>query len=351
MKKARRGWGGECTCNARAYRGRNDQRRHYCAALEAERTRTARPKQSKISKKRQKAKGHAPRGLREVGNRGVAVAWRCGSIRSAERTRLVQGTPYAIRFRLCGGNPDAGCWRARRMERRIGGSLAKLFVSLFPEVESMNSDTNARSPEDNIMTYTYDSDGMLILTSERITSLGITTYNDPAESPAKRLHSEHDRQNRLFILTGPDGKTERFRDNPVRDLKRDRTCKATPCAFQPRRVTDGPIWLRDNNLRRGRSRRIRSMISSSFKRDRTCKATPCAFQPRRVTDGPIWLRDNNLRRGRSRRIRSMISSSFGPRCMSLRTMSLRTCPYDVLSPFISKASRFGYRQGGVSGPA
>ena len=100
--------------------------------------------------------------------------------------------------------------------------------------------------------------------------------------------------------------------------------KQTCARFQPRRVTDGPIWLRDNNLRRGRSRRIRSMISSSFKRDRTCKATPCAFQPRRVTDGPIWLRDNNLRRGRSRRIRSMISSSFGPRCMSLRTMSLRS---------------------------
>ena len=49
--------------------------------------------------------------------------------------------------------------------------------------------------------------------------------------------------------------------------KRDSTCKTTPCAFQPRRVTDGPIWLRDRNLRRGRSRRIRSMISSSFGRD------------------------------------------------------------------------------------
>ena len=67
-----------------------------------------------------------------------------------------------------------------------------------------------------------------------------------------------------------------------------------------------------------------SSPSTLRKRDSTCKATPWAFQPRGVTDGPSWLRDNNLRRGRSRRIRSMISSSFGPRCMSLRSYSVLT---------------------------
>jgi hypothetical protein len=29
---------------------------------------------------------------------------------------------------------------------------------------------------------------------------------------------EHDKRNRLFILTWPDGRTESFRDNPVRHL-------------------------------------------------------------------------------------------------------------------------------------
>ena len=29
---------------------------------------------------------------------------------------------------------------------------------------------------------------------------------------------EHDKQKRLFVLTGPDGKTEHFRDNPTRHL-------------------------------------------------------------------------------------------------------------------------------------
>jgi hypothetical protein len=29
---------------------------------------------------------------------------------------------------------------------------------------------------------------------------------------------EHDKRNRLFILTWPDGRTERFRDNPIRHL-------------------------------------------------------------------------------------------------------------------------------------
>ena len=65
---------------------------------------------------------------------------------------------------------------------------------------------------------TYDSENRLIMTSERITSLRVTTYNDPAEPRAERFKFEHDTRRRLFLLTGPDGKTEHFRDNPTRYL-------------------------------------------------------------------------------------------------------------------------------------
>jgi len=82
----------------------------------------------------------------------------------------------------------------------------------------MNSDTNAPSHVDGRVAYTYDSANKLIMTSELITSIKIATYNDPAEPHAEQLQFEHDRQNRLFVVTLPDGKTERFRDNPVRHL-------------------------------------------------------------------------------------------------------------------------------------
>jgi hypothetical protein len=56
------------------------------------------------------------------------------------------------------------------------------------------------------------------MTSERITSVRITTFNDPAQPQAEQFQFEHDTQKRLFVLTGPDGKTEHFRDNPTRYL-------------------------------------------------------------------------------------------------------------------------------------
>ena len=44
------------------------------------------------------------------------------------------------------------------------------------------------------------------------------TYCYPAEPRASPVVFEHDQQKRLFILKWPDGKTERFRDNPARQL-------------------------------------------------------------------------------------------------------------------------------------
>jgi hypothetical protein len=45
-----------------------------------------------------------------------------------------------------------------------------------------------------------------------------TWYEYSAEPQNASFTFEHDTQKRLFVLTWPDGKTERFRDNPVRHL-------------------------------------------------------------------------------------------------------------------------------------
>jgi hypothetical protein len=71
----------------------------------------------------------------------------------------------------------------------------------------MNADTETPSPDVCVIACTYDSNNRLITTSERITSVGVTTYNDPAQSPAERLKLAHDTQKRLFILAAPGGKT------------------------------------------------------------------------------------------------------------------------------------------------
>ena len=45
-----------------------------------------------------------------------------------------------------------------------------------------------------------------------------TRYEYFVEPQTPPFTFEHDKQKRLFILTWPDGKTERFRDNPARQL-------------------------------------------------------------------------------------------------------------------------------------
>jgi hypothetical protein len=45
-----------------------------------------------------------------------------------------------------------------------------------------------------------------------------TWYRYLVEPDTPAFVFEHDKRNRLFILTWPDGRTERFRDNPVRHL-------------------------------------------------------------------------------------------------------------------------------------
>jgi hypothetical protein len=45
-----------------------------------------------------------------------------------------------------------------------------------------------------------------------------TWYRYLVEPDTPAFVFEHDKRNRLVILTWPDGRTERFRDNPVRHL-------------------------------------------------------------------------------------------------------------------------------------
>ena len=83
----------------------------------------------------------------------------------------------------------------------MGGSLVKLLVLLFLEVESTMSDANASSPEDRLTTYLYNSDGMPIRMSQPITTLRIANQNDPAESAAEQVQLEDDL--RSGSLSGP----------------------------------------------------------------------------------------------------------------------------------------------------
>ena len=48
----------------------------------------------------------------------------------------------------------------------------------------------------------------------------VTTFTYEAEppSPAFQFQFSHDQEKRLLVLTWPDGKTEQFRDNPIRQL-------------------------------------------------------------------------------------------------------------------------------------
>jgi hypothetical protein len=46
----------------------------------------------------------------------------------------------------------------------------------------------------------------------------VTTVTYGAEPPSPAFQFNHDKAKRLFVLTWPDGKTEHFRDNPMRQL-------------------------------------------------------------------------------------------------------------------------------------
>ncbi len=68
--------------------------------------------------------------------------------------------------------------------------------------------------------YCYDSENRLCEV-RRVTNDGgsvvISCIWDP-EPPAPLFSFQHDTQKRLFVLSWPDGKTEHFRDSPVRHL-------------------------------------------------------------------------------------------------------------------------------------
>jgi hypothetical protein len=99
-------------------------------------------------------------------------------------------------------------------------SLAHSLTLTHLEVEPMNSDAEMPSSAgwDVAFIYEYSSDNRIAMRCERRRFPRLTDDTDQANSRAERLKFEHDTQKRLFVLTGPDGKTERFRDNPTRYL-------------------------------------------------------------------------------------------------------------------------------------
>jgi hypothetical protein len=72
------------------------------------------------------------------------------------------------------------------------------------------------------------------------TLAGITTmvYSYDADDAPPSFQYEHDQRKRLFVLTGPDGKTERFRDNPVKYGSSGRSARGKQ---QPQRL--GEEWV------------------------------------------------------------------------------------------------------------
>lgn len=82
----------------------------------------------------------------------------------------------------------------------------------------MNSDPT--SPDFATVTHTYDSSGRLIDPCEASAADLALTRDDLTIDAGSSMPAafEHDKQKRLFVLTLPDGKIERFRDNPARQL-------------------------------------------------------------------------------------------------------------------------------------
>jgi hypothetical protein len=69
--------------------------------------------------------------------------------------------------------------------------------------------------------------------------------------------------------------------------------------------------------------------------ERTRNATPSALELTRAPDGSIWLRDNNLRCGRSCGIQSPTPSSLSARCLSKLSDFLDLVRRTALRTFLS----------------
>jgi hypothetical protein len=78
-----------------------------------------------------------------------------------------------------------------------------------PEPDDSFGGTDRRVPL--IATFTYDSAG-------RLMTLVYDPGHDPAGAAPLRFGWEYDPETRLYALTGADGQTEYWRDNPTRYL-------------------------------------------------------------------------------------------------------------------------------------
>jgi hypothetical protein len=78
---------------------------------------------------------------------------------------------------------------------------------------------NDDAPLPAIVTYTYSTDGRLLAITDATGRRDLTAdTSDSILPPRPAFAMTHDPEKRVFVLTGPDGKTEVFRDNPTRYL-------------------------------------------------------------------------------------------------------------------------------------
>jgi hypothetical protein len=82
----------------------------------------------------------------------------------------------------------------------------------------MESPSGTPASDDRRVTYVYDAQNRLSVPAERDHCFETTTYTYSVEALAPSFTFVHDKQERLFILKWPDGKTEYFRDSPARQL-------------------------------------------------------------------------------------------------------------------------------------
>jgi hypothetical protein len=81
----------------------------------------------------------------------------------------------------------------------------------------MSSDSPSPEPEPET-SYSYDEGRLTEIREVTENGKTVTVYVHRVKESAPSFSFVHDKQKRLFILTWPDGKTERFRDNPAREL-------------------------------------------------------------------------------------------------------------------------------------
>jgi hypothetical protein len=71
----------------------------------------------------------------------------------------------------------------------------------------------------------------------------VTTFTYGAELPSPAFQFNHDKEKRLLVLSWPDGKTEHFRDNPIKQLVVEPDPDSTTGELRPAIKNGQPVFV------------------------------------------------------------------------------------------------------------